>query len=120
MTNELTTWVEGELCMRYNTSSTYEVEEINLMEYNVKYNGVIDRVNLHSHSCTCRHFDLDHIPCSHAIVACRYAQMSCYSLCSKYYNMNTLLASYIESIYPPGHRKDWVCLIISEVEFYYH
>ena len=110
MTNELTTWAEGELRMRYNTSSTYEVEEINLMEYNVKYNGVSDHVNLHTHSCTCRHSDLDHKPCSHAIVACRYAQMSCYSLCSKYYNMNTFLASYIKSIYPPRHRKDWVVL----------
>ena len=92
--------------MRYNTPSTCEVESINLMEYNVKYNGLSDQVNLQTHSCTCRPFDFDHIPCSHAIVACRYAQMSCYSLCSKYYTVNSLLASYTESIYPLGHRKD--------------
>ena len=80
--------------MRYNTSSTYEVEAINLIEYNVKYNGVSDHVNLQTRSCRCRHFDLDHIPCSHVIVACRYAQMSYYSLFSKYYTVNSLLASY--------------------------
>ena len=45
MTTELTTWVDGELRVRYNTSSTYEVEAINSMEYNVKYNGVSDHVN---------------------------------------------------------------------------
>ena len=117
ITNELSTWAEGELHMRYNTSSTYEVETINLMEYNVKYNGVSDPVNLQTRSCTCRHFDLDHIPCSRAIVAYRYVQMSCYSLCSKCYSMNTLLASYVESIYPPRNRKNWAVLndIISRV-----
>ena len=45
MTTELTTWADGELRVRYNTSSTYEVEAINSMEYNVKYNGVSDHVN---------------------------------------------------------------------------
>ena len=46
MTNELITWAKGEFHMRYNTSSTYEVEAINLMKYNVKYNGLSDHVNL--------------------------------------------------------------------------
>ena len=110
MTTGLTTWVDGELRVRYNTSSTYEVEAINSMKYNVKYNGVSDNVNLHNHSCTCRWFDLDYISCSHAIVTCRYAHMSCSSLCSKYYTLNSLLSSYAESIYLPGHQRDWMIL----------
>ena len=48
--------------MQYNISSTYEAETINLMEYNVKYNGVSGHVNLQTCSCTCQHFDLDHMP----------------------------------------------------------
>ena len=108
MTTELTTWADGELHVRYNTSSTYEVEAMNSMEYNVKYNGVNDHVNLHNHSCTCQRFDFDHIPCSHVIAACRYAHMSCYPLCSKYYTMNSLLSLYVESIYPPGNQRDWM------------
>ena len=96
------------LWILYINTSTYEVEAINLMEYNVKYNGISDHVNLQTRSCTCWPFDFDHIPCSHAIVACRYAQMSCYSLYFKYYIVNSLLASYVESIYPLGHRKYWV------------
>ena len=99
---------DRELRVRYNTSSTYEVEVINSIKYNVKYNGVSDHVNLHNQSCTCRHIDLDHILCSHAIATCRYAHMSCYPLCSKYYTMNSLLSSYAESIYPPGHQRDWM------------
>ena len=117
MTTELTTWVDGELRERYNTSSTYEVEAINSMKYNVKYNGVSDHVNLHNHSCTCRRFDLDHIPCSHVIAACRYAHMSCYPLCSKYYTVNSLLSLYVESIHHLGHQRDWMipCDISSRV-----
>ena len=49
MTTELITWVDGELRVSYNTSSTYEVETINSIEYNVTYNGVSDNVNLHNH-----------------------------------------------------------------------
>ena len=63
---------------------------------------------LHNHSCTCWHFDLDHISCSHAIAACRYTHMSCYPLCSKYYTVNSLLSSYAESIYPPRHQTYWM------------
>ena len=75
MTIELTTWADGKHRIRFNTSLTYKVETINSMKYNVKYNGVRDHVNLHNHSYTCRRFDLDHISCSHVIVACRYAHM---------------------------------------------
>ncbi|RVX20202.1 hypothetical protein CK203_004545 [Vitis vinifera] len=60
---------DGEPRVRYNTSSTYEVEAINLM---------------------------------------KYAHMSCSSLCSKYYTLNSLLSSYAESIYLPGHQRDWM------------
>ncbi|KAL6347643.1 hypothetical protein AAG906_026171 [Vitis piasezkii] len=69
MTTELTIWADGELRVRYNTLSTYEVEAINSMEY---------------------------------------AHMSCYPLCSKYYTVNSLLSLYAESIYPPGHQRDWM------------
>ena len=117
MTIELTIWADGELRVRYNTLSTYEVKAMNSMEYNVKYNGVNDHVNLHNHSCTCRRFDLDHIPCSHVIAACRYAHMSCYPLCSKYYTVNSLLSLYVESIHHLGHQRDWMipCDISSRV-----
>ena len=53
-------------------------------------------------------FDLDHILCAHAIVACRYGNMSCYTLCSQYYMKNSLISSYLKSIYPTGNNKDWI------------
>ena len=110
MKTELTTWVDMELRLRFNKSSGYEVEPINSWEFNVKYAGVSNQVNLKTYSCTCRVFDLDHIPCAHAIAACRYRNMSCYTLCSQYYMKNLLICSYSKSIYPIGNNKDWVIL----------
>ena len=55
-------------------------------------------------------FDLDYIPCAHVIAACRYGNMSCYTLCSQYYMKNLLISSYSKSIYPTGNNKDWVIL----------
>ncbi|KAL6350436.1 hypothetical protein AAG906_004387 [Vitis piasezkii] len=105
---ELATWADMELHLRFNKSSGYEVEPINSWEFNVKYTGVNNQVNLQTRSCTCRVFDLDHIPCAHAIAACRYGNMSCYTLCSQYYMKNSLISSYSKSIYPTRNNKDWV------------
>ena len=83
MSTELTMWVDGELRSRYNMSTTYLVEPINFKECNVKYAGISTQVNLNTHSCTCRQFDLDHIPCAHSIDACRFYNISiCYTSCS--------------------------------------
>ena len=96
--------------LRFNKSLGYDVELINSWEFNVKYVGISNHVNLQVHSCTCRMFDLDHIPCAHAIAACRYGNMSCYTLCSQYYMKNSLISSYSKSIYPTGNNKDWTIL----------
>ena len=105
---EITTWATMELCLRFNKSSSYEVEPINSWEFNVKYVGVSNQVNLQTCLCTCKVFDLDHIPCAHAIAACRYGNMSCYTLCSQYYMKNSFISLYSKSIYPTGNNKDWV------------
>ncbi|KAL6350345.1 hypothetical protein AAG906_004295 [Vitis piasezkii] len=105
MSTELTMWADGELRSRYNMSRTYLVEPINSKECNVNYAGISAQVNLDTRSCTCRQFDLDHIPCAHAI-ACRFYNISCYTLCSKYFSTKALLSSY--SI--PNHIRDKVVL----------
>ncbi|RVW12731.1 hypothetical protein CK203_111680 [Vitis vinifera] len=108
MSTELTMWADGELHSRYNMSATYLVEPINSKECNVNYAGISAQVNLDTRSCTCRQFDLDHIPCAHAIAACRFYNISCYTLCSKYFTTKALLSSYSECIYPTGNEIDWV------------
>ncbi|RVW41969.1 hypothetical protein CK203_091907 [Vitis vinifera] len=68
MSTKLTMWADGELHSRYNMSATYLVEPINSKECNVNYAGISAQVNLDTSSCTCRQFDLDHIPCAHVLL----------------------------------------------------
>ena len=82
MSSILIMWADGELRSRYNMSATYLVEPINYKKCNVKYVGISAQVNLNTCSCTCRQFDLDHIPCADPIAACRFYNISCYTLCS--------------------------------------
>ena len=91
-------------------SSTYQVEPINFKECNVKYADITAQVNLDARSCTCGQYDLDHIPCSHAIDACRHYKIECYTLCSKYFTTKALLSSYSEFIYLTRSEIDWIIL----------
>ena len=107
MTTNLTTWAEDVIQKSHERSLTYSVHAINCYEYNVgdgDKNGV---VNLHNKTCTCRKFDLDQLPCSHALAAARHRSLSFYTLCSRYYTSEALVAAYADSIYPVGHEVDW-------------
>ena len=106
MSTELTMWADGEFYSRYHMSATYLMEPINSKECNVKYVGISAQVNLDTHSCTCRQFDLNHIPCAHAIATCRFYYISYYTLCSQYFTTKALLSSYSECIYPIGNEID--------------
>ena len=99
---------DGELRSRYNMLATYLVEPINYKECNVKYVGISAQVNLNTRSCTCRQFDLDHIPCAHAIATFRFYNISCYTLCSQNFTTIALLSSYLECIYLTGNEIDWL------------
>ena len=121
MSAELTMWAYRELRSRYNMSATYLVEPINSKKCNVKYVGISAQVNLDTRSCTCRQFDLDHIPCAHAIATCRFYNISiCYTLCSQYFTTKALLFSYSECIYPTRNEIDWVILITFVTKLCYH
>ncbi|KAL6333957.1 hypothetical protein AAG906_000008 [Vitis piasezkii] len=93
---ELTMWADGELRSRYNMSATYLVEPINSKECNTLVHAHVDNLILiifHVHML---------------FFACRFYNISCYTLCSKYFTTKALLSSYSECIYPTGNEIDWV------------
>ena len=57
-------------------------------------------VNLVERKCTCRRFELEKLPCVHAIAAAEYRNVSRISLCSPYYTSNYLVSAYAESVMP--------------------
>ena len=68
----LTRWVLSILQKNSDDSKFYITESVDNSVYHVK-GGTKDRVvNLTDKTCTCRRFNLDLIPCSHACATIRY------------------------------------------------
>ena len=62
-------------------------------------------VNLISKSCKCKVFEVEKLPCIHAIAAARQFQPIktgevIYSICSEYYSVQYFILAYAKTIYP--------------------
>ncbi|XP_024010763.1 uncharacterized protein LOC112086191 [Eutrema salsugineum] len=73
-------------------------------------------VNLVTKSCECRMFDIDKIPCVHAIAATiammwmssRRRDIHIFDLCSRYYLIDTWALAYCRTIYMVPHHSTWI------------
>ncbi|KAL5544358.1 hypothetical protein UlMin_008142 [Ulmus minor] len=70
-------------------------------------NGV---VYLQARTCSCRRFQLEQLPCAHAMITIRHSKRDVYDFCSEYYNLSTWKATYAGVVYPLPHQGDWVVL----------
>lgn len=99
---------EKKLRKRLNAASRMNVVKINDVEYNVLDGDLNGLVHLQNHSCTCRKFDLEQLPCKHAIAVCRHLKLNPYSFASSYYTRATWAVAYVESLYPVPPEGTWV------------
>ncbi|XP_038698032.1 uncharacterized protein LOC119995596 [Tripterygium wilfordii] len=81
-------------------SQRLNVQPISHSEYYVRDGDQDGQVDLQNKTCSCRVFDLDQLPCVHALAACRVRNISFNSLCSPYYTNEALMLAYAEAIYP--------------------
>ncbi|XP_019057732.1 PREDICTED: uncharacterized protein LOC109116550 [Tarenaya hassleriana] len=88
---KLTPYVYKVLHERFEKACTYEV-------------------NLSDRTCSCRKFDVDRYPCSHAIAAAHKVGKGTeiHELCSEYYWRETWVKAYQETVYPVPDICDWV------------
>ncbi|CAL8109140.1 unnamed protein product [Prunus armeniaca] len=99
---------EKKLRKRLDAASRMNVVKINDMEYNVLDGDMNGLVHLQNYSCTCRKFDLEQLPCKHAIAVCRHLKLNPYSFAYSYYTRATWAAAYAESIYPVPPQGTWI------------
>ncbi|XP_074373640.1 uncharacterized protein LOC141713989 [Apium graveolens] len=57
-------------------------------------------VDLRSKTYSCNRFQMEHIPCSHAIAILQKSDLDPYDYCSPYYKKETVVAAYNEIVYP--------------------
>ncbi|KAK2656097.1 hypothetical protein Ddye_009149 [Dipteronia dyeriana] len=108
---------------------------VNPVDWNIfsmKRAGKQWTVDLAQKTCTCNKFQMDLLPCSHALAAARYIVQFCLrlillkresyhfqcfnrdrnmdftSLCADYYKRQTLIDAYSVPIIPVGHPSIWI------------
>ncbi|XP_010480419.1 PREDICTED: uncharacterized protein LOC104759155 [Camelina sativa] len=111
MTTVLTTQVEELLQARVVRASLLDVQEIDQNQYEVRSGPNMHVVNLSQKKCSCRMFDVDKIPCIHAIAAAQTANVSRISKCHQYFRTEYLRLGYAKSVMP----KDESCPLPNNV-----
>lgn len=52
-------------------------------------------------------FQMDQLPCAHAIVVLQKVNHDPYDYCSSYYTKESMIAAYKELVYPVGKKDTW-------------
>ncbi|XP_068638416.1 uncharacterized protein [Aristolochia californica] len=64
----------------------------------------VDLVNM---TCTCTHFQMEKIPCTHAIAVCRKNNFDFNQLCGHWYTTKAYRRTYAMRFYPPKDKLYW-------------
>ncbi|KAL0549171.1 hypothetical protein IC582_013652 [Cucumis melo] len=107
VTSTLTKWTELVIQKKQEGALTMKVNPIDCYQFHVKDLDKEEVVNLQTKECTCKEFQAEQLPCSHAIVAARDRNINVYSLCANHYTNECLLAAYAEAVYPVENQSDW-------------
>ncbi|KAM6574976.1 hypothetical protein CsatA_023303 [Cannabis sativa] len=64
-------------------------------------------INLKEKTCSCNRFQLDKLPCAHALAVIKERNLNVYNYCSGYYTTGTWLETYSSSTYPVHNHTTW-------------
>ncbi|XP_075507547.1 uncharacterized protein LOC142544377 [Primulina tabacum] len=105
--SNMTPTIEGILRSRFTDAQGMQVFELGRLEFDVRSRGHSAIVDLESKRCTCRVFDIDRIPCAHAIAASGLANIDLYDMCSEYYSTMSWCMAYSETVYLVPEENEW-------------
>ncbi|KAK3229652.1 hypothetical protein Dsin_001533 [Dipteronia sinensis] len=104
---QLTPWATELIKERNKDSKKYTVRPIDSVNFNVKDGNKDGLVNLSKKTCSCTKFQVDKLPCRHALAAIRYAKKVFTYFCGNCYKTTSWLEAYSGNIFPVGHPSDW-------------
>ncbi|KAG5580246.1 hypothetical protein H5410_050873 [Solanum commersonii] len=95
-----------------NMENKLLVHQIDEDTFSVTADNGIAMVHLRSKMCSCREFDLDKIPCQHAMAALRHKfgdeyDKMIYNFSSPYCKVESYILAYADSIYPVLAEVFW-------------
>ncbi|XP_010481117.1 PREDICTED: uncharacterized protein LOC104759953 [Camelina sativa] len=107
----LTKGVENLLQARIEHSRRLKVQEIDEDRFEVSGGTSTHVVNLRYKRCSCRRFDLERMPCVHAIAAAYTANISVINQHHPYFRRDSLCSGYAEAIMP----IDTSCIVPTDI-----
>ncbi|CAK9145011.1 unnamed protein product [Ilex paraguariensis] len=88
-------------------ASTYQVLRSDEVEFEVLSSERSDIVNIGTHSCSCRDWQLYGIPCSHAVAALISCRKDMYAFTEKRFTVASYRETYSEEIHPIPGKIEW-------------
>ena len=85
---------------RIPIANLLKVQAIDIHQSQVTGVSSLHVVNLIEKKCSCRRFDLEKLPCAHAIAAAEARKISRISLCHHYYRKQYLYNAYFNVVMP--------------------
>ena len=85
---------------RIPIANLLKVQAIDIHQSQVTGVSSLHFVNLTEKKCSCLRFDLEKLPCAHAIAAAEARKISRISLCHKYYRTQYLYNAYFTPVMP--------------------
>ncbi|KAL1193544.1 hypothetical protein V5N11_025741 [Cardamine amara subsp. amara] len=100
LVTELGPYADRKVEARRVEADTLAVQPINLNQFHVTGGSQDPVVDMQKLSCSCGAFDIEKIPCKHAIAVAKKKQIQAHTLSDPCYTRNYLFAAYSESIFP--------------------
>ncbi|GMN45101.1 hypothetical protein TIFTF001_014303 [Ficus carica] len=108
ITSKLAPKTEKFIRTNFSLGLTVTMRPADQFEYAVTSNASqIWIVDMSERTCTCRRFQVDQIPCPHAMAVCNHRQIDPYNYCSIYYTKDYLYACYSSVVHPIGSAEGW-------------
>ncbi|KAL5561532.1 hypothetical protein UlMin_031279 [Ulmus minor] len=98
---------ESEFKPHFEQSNGRHTSQLNPGTYHVKGGELEGVVDIFNKTYTCKEFDIDKLPCVHAIAEAYHAHVSIYSLVSPYYTKEYYVVAYGKTIYLVKVQSQW-------------
>nr|XP_009804015.1 PREDICTED: uncharacterized protein LOC104249314 [Nicotiana sylvestris] len=105
---ELSNWAKATLEEKIKPAFTFRVLPIDRLKFNVKEGGMGFIDDLDKRTCDCSEFQLDEIPCEHAIAAIETIYQKKSAFYSAYYSRDIWLKTYEGQVNSVGDSTTWV------------
>uniref|UniRef100_A0A803LMA1 SWIM-type domain-containing protein n=1 Tax=Chenopodium quinoa TaxID=63459 RepID=A0A803LMA1_CHEQI len=99
-TSVLAPYAEKQLEEAVNLASSYQALQSDEFEFEVISADRSDIVNIGTHCCSCRYWQLYGIPCSHAVAALRSCKKDPYAFVVKYFTVESFRETYMPKLHP--------------------